>query len=546
MDNQALAALLFPDITERIADYEAKYPPRDLPAGAVVTRIAPSPTGFVHLGNLYNAIGERLARQTGGVFYLRIEDTDQKREVEGAVEAVIDAMTFYGVHFDEGATADGETGAYGPYRQRQRKTLYQTVAKSLVERGLAYPCFCTEDDLKAMHEQQEANKENYGYYGKYALWRDRSIEDIRAELDKGTEWVLRFRSEGSPENTVVVKDGIRGDLKVQENFTDFVLLKSDGIPTYHFAHVCDDHFMRTTHVIRDESWLATLPIHVQLFDILGWERPVYCHTAQLMKMDGESKRKLSKRKDPELALSYYREAGVPQEATWLYLLTVLNSNFEEWHLANPDADSREFTFSLEKMSTSGALFDLEKLDNIAKEYLSRQTADFVYEGLLTWAQTYDAALAARMTAKADFYKAAVNVGRGGEKPRKDYGSWSAAAKFLAFYDAETFTYEDECPENASGDMKKEILTRYLDTLSFADTQEEWFAKVKELTEALGYAAQPKKYKKNPELYKGSIVDVTNLLRVALTGRQNAPDIWEISHVLGEAETRRRLEEYRNA
>ena len=543
MDFQALAELLFTDITGSIVDYEAKYPPRGLPAGAVVTRIAPSPTGFVHLGNLYNAIGERLARQTGGVFYLRIEDTDQKREVEGAVEAVIDAMTFYGVHFDEGATADGETGAYGPYRQRQRKTLYQTVAKALVLRGLAYPCFCTEDDLKAMHEQQEANKENYGYYGKYALWRDRSIEDIKAELAKGTEWVLRFRSEGDPNNTVIVKDGIRGDLKVQENFTDFVLLKSDGIPTYHFAHVCDDHFMRTTHVIRDESWLATLPIHVQLFDTLGWERPVYCHTAQLMKMDGESKRKLSKRKDPELALSFYREAGVPQEPTWLYLLTVLNSNFEEWHLANPDASSREFTFSLEKMSTSGALFDLEKLDNISREYLSRQSADFVYDGLLAWAKTYDTALAERMTAKPDFYKAAINVGRGGDKPRKDYGSWSAAAKFLCFYDAETFTYEDGCPENASGDMKKEILSRYLETLNFADTQEEWFAKVRELTEALGYAAQPKKYKKNPELYKGSIVDVTNLLRVALTGRQNAPDIWEISHVLGEDETRRRLTAY---
>ena len=540
MDYQALAELLFPDITKTIADYEAKYPPRNLSEGAVVTRIAPSPTGFVHLGNLYNAIGERLAHQTGGVFYLRIEDTDQKREVEGAVEAVIDAMTFYGVHFDEGATADGETGAYGPYRQRQRKELYQTVAKQLVLRGLAYPCFCTEDDLKAMHDEQEANKENYG---KYALWRDRSIEEIKAELDKGTEWVLRFRSEGDPNNMIPVQDGIRGEVKVQENFTDFVLLKSDGIPTYHFAHVCDDHFMRTTHVIRDESWLATLPIHVQLFDTLGWARPVYCHTATLMKMDGSSKRKLSKRKDPELALSYYREAGFPQEATWLYLLTVLNSNFEEWHIANPDADSREFTFSLEKMSTSGALFDLEKLDNICKEFLSRQTAEFVYNGLLEWAQKYDEALAARMTAKADFYKAAINVGRGGDKPRKDYGSWKDAAAFLSFYDAETFEIVDGCPENADVEMRKEILTRYMDGMNFADTAEEWFAKVKELTEALGYAAQPKKYKKNPELYKGSIVDVTNLMRVALTGRQNAPDIWEISHVLGEDETRRRLTAY---
>ena len=546
MDTTALANLLFPDITKTIGDYETIYPPRDLPEGAVVTRIAPSPTGFVHLGNLYNAIGERLAHQTGGVFYLRIEDTDQKREVEGAVEAVIDAMTFYGVHFDEGATADGETGAYGPYRQRQRKELYQTVAKSLVLRGLAYPCFCTEDDLKAMHEQQEAAKENYGYYGKYALWRDRSIDDIKAELDKGTEWVLRFRSEGDPAHTVEVQDGIRGTLKVQENYTDFVLLKSDGIPTYHFAHVCDDHFMRTTHVIRDESWLATLPIHVQLFDTLGWARPVYCHTATLMKMDGSSKRKLSKRKDPELALSFYREAGFPQEATWLYLLTVLNSNFEEWHLANPDADSRAFTFSLEKMSTSGALFDLEKLDNICREYLSRQSADTVYDGLLAWAKQYDPALAARMKAKSDLYRAAIGVGRGGDKPRKDYGNWRDAAAFLSFYDADTFTITDSCPENADGEMRQAILTAYLDSLSFADTPEEWFAKVKVLTEQLGYAVQPKKYKKNPELYKGSIVDVTNLIRVALTGRQNAPDICEISHVLGEAETRRRLEAYMHA
>ena len=543
MDYTALANLLFPDITKTIADYEAQYPPRDLPGGAVVTRIAPSPTGFVHLGNLYNAIGERLAHQSGGVFYLRIEDTDQKREVEGAVEAVIDAMTFYGVRFDEGVTKDGETGAYGPYRQRQRRELYQTVAKSLVLRGLAYPCFCTEDDLNAMHAAQEAAKENYGYYGKYAVWRDRTVEEIQAELQKGTEWVLRFHSEGDPEHMIPVLDGIRGELKVQENYTDFVLLKSDGIPTYHFAHVCDDHFMRTTHVIRDESWLATLPIHVQLFDTLGWRRPVYCHTATLMKMDGSSKRKLSKRKDPELALSYYREAGYPQEATWLYLLTVLNSNFEEWHLANPDADSREFRFSLEKMSTSGSLFDLEKLDNIAKEYLSRQTADFVYDGLLDWAKEYDAGLAARMAQRPDFFKAAIGVGRGGEKPRKDYGCWRDAAAFLSFYDAETFTFTDACPERADGAQRAEILTRYLDTLRFADTQEEWFAKVKQITEELGYAAQPKKYKKNPELYKGSIVDLTNLLRVALTGRQNAPDIWEISHVLGEEETRRRLTAY---
>ena len=543
MDVQQLANLLFPDITKTIADYEAQYPPRNLPEGAVVTRIAPSPTGFVHLGNLYNAIGERLAHQTGGVFFLRIEDTDQKREVEGAVEAVIDAMQFYGVTFDEGATVEDEIGAYGPYRQRRRKELYQTIAKALVLQGLAYPCFCTEESLTAMREEQMTEKANIGYYGKWACCRELTLAQVQEKLQAGLPWVLRFRSSGDPANMIPVQDGIRGELKVQENYTDFVLLKSDGIPTYHFAHVVDDHFMRTTHVIRDESWLATLPIHIQTFDALGWQRPIYCHTATLMKMDGESKRKLSKRKDPELALSYYREEGYPQEAVWLYLLTVLNSNFEEWHLANPTADSRDFTFSLEKMSSSGALFDLAKLDNIAKDYLSLQTADFVYNGLLTWAQQYDTDLAARMKQKRDCYLAAINIGRGGDKPRKDFGSWRQAAAFLSFYDAKTFARIDACPANISLEHKQQILQQYLDTLDFADTPEAWFAKVKAITEAMGYAVQVKKYKKNPELYPGSIVDVSNLIRVAITGRQNSPDLWDISHVLGETETRRRITEY---
>lgn len=544
MDHQALATLLFPNITKTIADYESRYPARNLPDGAVVTRIAPSPTGFVHLGNLYNAIGERLAHQTHGVFYLRIEDTDQKREVEGAVEALMDSMHYYGIEFDEGATVDGENGNYGPYRQRQRKELYQTIAKSLVARGLAYPCFCSEEHLAEMRDAQMAQKENIGYYGKWADCRDLSYDAIATRIANGEQWVLRFRSSGDPENMIPVQDGIRGELKVQENYTDFVLLKSDGIPTYHFAHVCDDHFMRTTHVLRDESWLATLPIHVQLFDTLGWERPLYCHTATLMKMDGASKRKLSKRKDPELALSYYRAEGFPPEAVQQYLLTVLNSNFEEWRMANPTASSRAFTFSLEKMSSSGALFDLAKLDHIAKEYLSHQTAAFVYENLLAWVKEYRTPEeAARLEQNRDYYLAALRIGRGGDKPRKDFGSWQQAYDFLSFYDTARFTREDACPENISPEHKKEILSRYLSTMDFADDSTTWFGKVKEIADALGYAVQVKKYKKNPELYPGSIVDVSNLIRVALTGRCNSPDLWEISHVLGEAETRRRIEEY---
>ena len=334
--NEQLAELLFGGIDKTPEYYEEKYPKRSLPEGAPVTRIGPSPTGFVHLGNLYNAIiGERLAHQNGGTFFLRIEDTDAKREVEGAVELVISAMDFFGIHFDEGASVDGDNGAYGPYRQRLRKEVYQCYAKELVKKGLAYPCFCSEDDLSKMREEQISDKLNFGYYGKWAKCRDLSIDDIKKRIENGDKYVLRFKSNGDENNHVEVYDGIRGMLNVSENYQDFVLLKSDGIPTYHFAHVIDDHLMRTTHVVRGEEWLSTLPIHVQLFDALGFDRPVYCHTAVLMKMDGDTKRKLSKRKDPELGLEYYRSEGYAPRAVWEYLMTVLNSNFEEWRLENP-------------------------------------------------------------------------------------------------------------------------------------------------------------------------------------------------------------------
>lgn len=543
MDYKKLSELLFPNIDKTPQYFEELYPQRNVPEGACVTRIGPSPTGFVHLGNLYNAIiGERLAHQSKGVIFLRIEDTDSKREVEGAIETIIKSMDYFGVHFDEGVTLTGDNGAYAPYKQSLRKEIYQTFAKQLVEQGYAYPCFCTEEELSKMHETQESLKENFGYYGKYAIWRDRPIEDIQEKLSAGEPYVLRFRSVGDINEYKTVDDGIRGQLKVQENYQDFVLLKSDGIPTYHFAHVIDDHLMRITHVIRGEEWLSTLPIHIQLFDTFGWTRPLYCHTPQLMKIDEETqkKRKLSKRKDPELALSYYVSEGYIPEAVWVYLLTVLNSNFEEWFTTNTDKSYLEFPFSLEKMSISGALLDIPKFKDVSKEVISRLSAEDIYNGIAEWSKTYDETFYKAFTSNADYSKKIIDIGRSGNKPRKDIENWKQASKFLSFYFDDTFTMQDDFPVNAQGSDKNTILTKYLETLDFNDTQEEWFNKVRAIAEELNYALQPKKYKKNPELYKGSIVDVSNVIRVALTGRQNSPDIYDISQAMGETVVRNRL------
>ncbi len=541
--NKELADLLFGHITEQPEYYEEKYPCRSLPEGTPVTRIGPSPTGFIHLGNLYNAIiGERLAHQNGGTFYLRIEDTDDKRKVEGAVELIISSMDFFGIHFDEGATAEGEKGDYGPYRQRQRKEIYQCFAKKLVEMGLAYPCFCSESDLNEMREKQIADKLNFGYYGKWAKCRDLSFEEIKERIEKGEEYVLRFRSQGDENNHVEVFDGIRGTLNVSENYQDFVLLKSDGIPTYHFAHVVDDHLMRTTHVVRGEEWLATLPIHVQLFDALGFKRPIYCHTAVLMKMDGETKRKLSKRKDPELGLDYYRAKGYAPKAVWEYLLTVLNSNFEEWRLENPDAPIDDFKFTTEKMSSSGALFDIVKFEDISREVLLRTPASQIYDEFSQWLERYDPEFYKIFTRDRQYSESIIDVGRSGNRPRKDLTNWEQARQFLSFYFPETFTVEDEYPERVSPEDKAEILKRYLETFDMNDDNSQWFQKIRDITGDLGYAVKPKDFKKNPDMYKGSVSDVSAVIRVAVTGRTNSPDLWEICHILGEEEMRRRINE----
>ena len=542
MDNNKLAELLFPHIDKTPEYYEALYPKRNLPEGAKVTRIGPSPTGFVHLGNLYNAIiGERLAHQSGGVFYLRVEDTDAKREVEGAVELVLSSMNYFGIHFDEGVTEnDGQKGDYGPYRQRLRKDIYQCFAKELVKRGLAYPCFCSEEKLAAMREEQISKKLNFGYYGEWAVCRNLSLDDIEAKIANGEKYVLRFRSGGDISNTVEVFDGIRGVLKLQENYQDFVLLKSDGIPTYHFAHVIDDHLMRTTHVARGEEWLSTLPIHAQLFDTFGWERPVYCHTPVLMKMDGETKRKLSKRKDPELGLGYYRAEGYLTEAVWEYLMTVLNSNFEEWRAEHPDSSIDDFEFTLEKMSNSGALFDIMKFDDISRELIFKMSPEDIYEKMSDWLKEYDPEFYGLFTRDKELTCKAINVGRDAARPRKDLTNWKQARQFLSIYYDESLKQEAPFPENVSDADRAEIIDRYLSGYDHTDDNSAWFNKIREITADMGYAVKPKDFKKNPDMYKGSITDVSNVIRVAITGRTNSPDLWEICHIIGEDAMRRRV------
>ncbi len=543
MDNLQLADILFPDVTASPEDMEKRFPERSLPEGACVTRIGPSPTGFVHLGNLYNAlIGERIAHQSGGVFYLRIEDTDNKREVEGAVETVINAMNYFGVHFDEGAVSDGDNGSYGPYRQRQRKDIYHVFAKHLVQRGLAYPCFLTAEEIDALREQQTAAKENPGVYGKYAKYRDITPEETKALIAEGKEWVLRYKGVETDEY-ISVEDAIRGKVEMPRNNMDFVLLKSDGIPTYHFAHVIDDHLMRSTHVIRGEEWLSSLPMHVELFNALGWKQPVYCHTATLMKLEGTGKRKLSKRKDPELALSYYQQEGISPDAIWEFLLTVLNSNYEEWRIANPDADYREFPYSLSKMSISGALVDLDKLRDISKNVIGKMPAEKIREEWLAWCDEYRNDFAELIRKYPERTLAALNVGRNAAKPRKDLETWKQSCDFMSFYYDETFKVSDPMPEECDEATVKEFFAEYLSTYDHSDDSAAWFDKVKAITEKMGFAVKPKDFKKNPELYRGSIVHITNMLRIALTGHANAPDIWEVSHVLGEDIVRRRLQAF---
>ncbi|WP_308754264.1 glutamate--tRNA ligase [uncultured Anaerotruncus sp.] len=543
MDYNALADLLFPGLDEEavIARIETAYPPRSLPEGAKVTRMAPSPTGFMHLGNLFGAIAdERLAHQSGGVFYLRIEDTDQKREVPGAVETILRVFSDYELPFDEGASADGDNGAYGPYRQRQREGIYRAYAKRLVRQGKAYPCFCTEEELAAIREKQAAEKANFGYYGGWAVHRDTPFDEVKARIAAGEPFVLRFRSEGDPGRRTKFTDLVRGTMELPENDQDVVLLKSDGIPTYHFAHVVDDHLMGTTHVVRGEEWLATLPIHIQLFGAMGWKMPKYVHTAQLMKLDNGSKRKLSKRKDPELALDFYQRQGYCVAAVKEYLMTLLNSNFEDWRLANPDAPLEKFPFNTKKMGVSGALFDIEKLNDVSKNVISRMSAAEVADMLTAWAREFDPDFCALLERDPAYTEAILSIGRGGKKPRKDIAVWSGAKEYLSFFFDELFTCDGAYPENVRSADAKRILEEYAAIYDPADDSGVWFDRIKALADRLGYAANMKDYKQNPEAYRGSVADVSMVLRVAVTGRQNSPDMYEIMRLLGRERVLRRL------
>ena len=541
MDYKALANLLFPHVTETPDEVEARFPARALPEGAVVSRMAPSPTGFVHLGNLVQGtISERMSHQSGGVLFLRVEDTDAKREVPGAVEVLINTLEHYSIHFDEGATIEGDNGSYGPYRQRQRAAIYHVFAKKLVEEGQAYPCFCTEEELTAMREKQEAQKVNFGYYGEFAMWRDRNIEDIKAELVAGNPWVLRFRSTGSLENQFKFDDLVKGKLTITENDIDHVLLKSDGIPTYHFAHAVDDHLMHTTHVVRGDEWMATLPFHIQLFKALGFKLPKYVHIGPLMKMDGTSKRKLSKRKDPELALTYYKAEGFPIAAVREYIMTILNSNFEDWRRANPDADLDDFKFSPKKLNPAGSLFDYAKLTDVSKNVISKMNAETVYTLLTEWAKEFDEDFGDKLSSDAEFATKILAIGRGGKKPRKDLAVWKDAKDYMGFFYDE-YLEKPVFNEKFSAETVKTALVKFLEKFNIADDSAVWFDKVKEITTEMGFTTDMKAYKADPDAFPGTVADISTFVRQAVTGKTNSPDLYTVMQILGYDRTVARIQ-----
>ena len=549
MDNQKLADLLFPEVVNTPEYYEEKFPYRKLPNKAEVTRMAPSPTGFIHLGNLYSALAdERIAHRNGGVFYLSIEDTDEKRKVDGAVETIINVLRYFDIEFDEGAGFDDTDprNAYGPYFQRQRVEIYHTYAKSLVERGLAYPCFCTEEELDKVRAKQEEDKVLTGYYGEYATCRNLSYEEIEANIKAGKPYVLRLRSQGSPDKEITFVDAIKGEIKLPENIHDIVLLKKDGIPTYHFAHAIDDHLMRTTTVVRGGEWLASAPIHYELFHLLGFKMPAYAHTAHLMKFDEETggKRKLSKRKDPELSLDYYRKDGYHPYTMKVYLLTLLNSNFEEWHEKFPDKDINEFPFSVEKMNQSGALFDKDKLHNICKNELSKLSEEELYDFLYDWAKENEPENVEKWFGDREKMLQILRLymGVGAKRRRKDLMYAKQIFELISyFFDGESAEEMDEF--KLDEDMVSKILKSYLAKYDHNDDNSVWFNKLKEIADEHGFASDMKAYKANPENFKGNVSDIAEAVRIAVTGRANTPDLWTIVHIMGEEQMTERIKKH---
>lgn len=544
-DNEKLAELLFGDITKTVEDLENEYPARNLKEGARVTRFAPSPTGYLHIGGLFGALVDVLtAKSTGGVSYLRIEDTDKKREIDDGVSAIIEGLSSFGVYFDEGVTGfDSEKGDYGPYTQSKRVEIYKTVAKQLVRDGLAYPCFCTSEELSSLRETQE--KEGAlirGYFGKWAKCRELTFEEQKERIESGMPYVLRFRSDGSDDRRIFFDDMIRGRIEMPENTIDEVLLKSDGIPTYHFAHVCDDHFMRTTHVIRGEEWISSVPKHIALFRACGFKAPKFAHTPQVMKIDEEdlTKRKLSKRKDPEAAVSYFVEKGIPKESLLEYLLTLLNSNFEDWRRANPKADIFSFPFNLKKMSSSGCLFDLVKLTDISKNVISVMNADTVLERVLVWAEKYDNDFFSLLSADKEYSKGIFSIDRDTPKPRKDISCWSEVKDYVSYFFKELFVPSFELPENIAKADAKNILAAYIEKYDENADKDKWFSDIKEICLPLGFTPNVKEYKNSPDSFKGHVGDVSTVIRLAVTGRRNTPDLYSIMQLLGREEVIKRL------
>ena len=540
-----LADLIFPDVKDK-EYYEEKYPRRGLPEGAMVLRVAPSPTGNVHIGTIYQALINKIAaKRTGGIFYARIEDTDQKREIEGGIKQIIDALNDFDVSPDEGMVSEEEwNGNYGPYKQSLRKEIYQSYAKFLLEQGKAYPCFCSQEELNEIRAKQEAAKIRPGYYGAWAKYRNLSVQDAIDKIKNGEPYIIRFKSQGREDKKIKHKDVIKGNVEFPENDQDIVIIKADGLPTYHFAHAIDDHLMGTTHVTRGDEWLSSVPLHLQLFYELGFRAPKYAHTPTLLKNDNGNKRKISKRKDPEAAASYYIEEGIPAEAVKEYLLNIANSSFENWRRANPDKDIYDFDFHLNKMSVSGALFDMVKLLDVSKIVISKMTAEDVYEKSYTWAEKYDEELKDILKDK-EYSLKVLGIERGNKKPRKDISKWSDVKENIIYmYDKKFMNSDIEYPYqviNNKSDIDT-ILKLYIENYyNENDDKQTWFDKIKELAGSLGYASEVKEFKANPGMYKAHVGDVSTVLRVALTGRTNTPDMYEIMQVLGKESIFNRFE-----
>lgn len=545
MDYKELANLIFPNVKD-VSYYEEKYPERKLKEGAMVVRFAPSPTGFVHIGGIFTSvICSKVAKQTDGVFMLRIEDTDQKREVENGVNGIIDALKKFDLEPDEGMTdEDTSKGAYGPYKQSQRKEIYQAFAKKLIEQKRAYPCFCKQEDLDSMREKQEKAKLRPGYYGAWAACRNLGLDEIEKRIKNGEEYIIRFKSQGDPERKIKHHDVIKGNIEFPENDQDIVIIKSDGLPTYHFAHVVDDYLMRTTHVIRGDEWLSSLPVHIQLFQALEVRPPKYAHIAPIMKEEDGAKRKLSKRKDPEAAVEFYSKEGIPADAAKEYLLNIANSNFEQWRRQNKTASIDEFELQLNKMSVSGALFDMVKLEDISKSVISRYSKEKVYDMAYTWAEEYDNDLKELLQKDKEYSLKVLGIERGNEKPRKDIEKWSKLKENIEYMYDDRFLNKEISYEYQKINDKEEIeniIKEYMDNkLDLSDDKQTWFNKIKDVAEKFGYAREVKEYKQNPDSYKGHVGDVSTVIRIALTGRANTPDMYEIMRVLGKESIEKRL------